>query len=142
MKRSTARRYDQRMPSNSPLAQALARVGDRWTLQIVAELLEGPARFGELAERIEGIAPNTLTQRLRHLEQEELLTTTPYSERPVRVVYELTEEGQGLASALRLLEAWGARRSGESDVDDAACPLCGSPVQTHADGMHEPDVRL
>jgi DNA-binding HxlR family transcriptional regulator len=130
------------VPPTSPLAQALARVGDRWTLQIVAELLEGPARFGELAERIDGIAPNTLTQRLRHLEAEGLLTTTPYSERPVRVVYELTEEGHGLASALRLLEAWGARRSDESDADDAACPLCGSPVQPHADGLHEPDVHL
>jgi DNA-binding HxlR family transcriptional regulator len=130
------------VPPTSPLAQALARVGDRWTLQIVAELLEGPARFGELAERIDGIAPNTLTQRLRHLEAEGLLTTTPYSERPVRVVYELTEEGHGLASALRLLEAWGARRSDESDADDAACPLCGSPVQPHADGLHEPDVQI
>ena len=130
------------MPPSSPLAQALARVGDRWTLQIVAELLEGPARFGELAERIAGIAPNTLTQRLRHLEQEALLTTAPYSERPVRVVYELTEEGQGLASALRLLEAWGARRSDGSDFADSACPLCGSPVQTQEGGIHEPDVHL
>jgi DNA-binding HxlR family transcriptional regulator len=130
------------MSPNTTLAQALARVGDRWTLQIVAELLEGPARFGELAERIEGIAPNTLTQRLRHLEQEALLTTTPYSERPLRVVYELTEDGRGLASALRMLEAWGARRSDESDFDDSACPLCGSPVQTREGAIHEPDVHL
>jgi DNA-binding HxlR family transcriptional regulator len=130
------------MAPPSHLAQALARVGDRWTLQIVAELIEGPARFGELAERIEGIAPTTLTQRLRHLEQEGLLTTTPYSERPVRVVYELTDEGQGLASALRLLEAWGARHAGESDLDDAACPLCGSPVHEHLGGIDEPDVHL
>jgi DNA-binding HxlR family transcriptional regulator len=130
------------MSPNTPLAQALARVGDRWTLQIVAELLEGPARFGELAERIEGIAPNTLTQRLRHLEQEGLLTTTPYSERPLRVVYELTEEGHGLATALRMLEAWGARRSDENDFDDSACPVCGSPVQSQAGPIHEPDVHL
>jgi DNA-binding HxlR family transcriptional regulator len=126
----------------SPLAQALARVGDRWTLQIVAELLDGPARFGELAERIDGLAPNTLTQRLRHLEEEALLTTTPYSQRPVRVVYELTEEGQGLASALRLLEAWGARRSDSNDLDDATCPLCGAPVHAQDDGVHESDVHL
>jgi DNA-binding HxlR family transcriptional regulator len=114
------------MPPSTPLAQALARVGDRWTLQIVAELLEGPARFGELAERVTGIAPNTLTQRLRHLEEEALLTTTPYSERPVRVVYELTEEGQGLAS----------------DFDDGTCPLCGAPVRAHDVGVHEPDIHL
>jgi DNA-binding HxlR family transcriptional regulator len=130
------------MPPTSPLAQALARVGDRWTLQIVAELLAGPARFGELAERIDGIAPNTLTQRLRHLEEEGLLTTTPYSERPLRVVYELTEEGQGLASALRLLEQWGARRSDGSDLDDPSCPLCGAPLAAPQDGVNEPDVHL
>jgi DNA-binding HxlR family transcriptional regulator len=130
------------MPPTSPLAQALARVGDRWTLQIVAELLAGPARFGELAERVDGIAPNTLTQRLRHLEEEGLLTTTPYSERPLRVVYELTEEGQGLASALRLLEQWGARRSDASDLDDTSCPLCGAPLPVQGDGVHEPDVHL
>jgi DNA-binding HxlR family transcriptional regulator len=130
------------MPPSTPLAQALARVGDRWTLQIVAELLEGPARFGELAERVAGIAPNTLTQRLRHLEEEALLTTTPYSERPVRVVYELTEEGQGLASALRLLEAWGARRGEGSDFDDGTCPVCGAPVRADDIAVHEPDIHL
>ena len=56
------------MPSPA-LAEALAAVGDRWTLLLIAALLEGPLRFGELQERLPGIAPNVLSQRLRHLQQ-------------------------------------------------------------------------
>src|SRR5918912_796881 len=76
--------------ARSALADALATVGDRWTLLIVATLLDGPRRFGELQEEVEGIAPNVLTQRLRHLEGEGLLVPRAYSERPRRFEYELT----------------------------------------------------
>jgi DNA-binding HxlR family transcriptional regulator len=124
------------------LSHALARIGDRWTLEIVAVLLEGPARFGELSERVEGIAPNTLTQRLRHLEGESLLTATPYSERPLRLVYELTEEGHELAGALHLLEAWGAGRSDAGDPDENHCPLCGSRIDSRDIGSSEPDAHV
>src|SRR5438270_875147 len=51
--------------ARSALADALATVGDRWTLLIVATLLDGPRRFGELQDEVEGIAPNVLTRRLR-----------------------------------------------------------------------------
>ena len=90
----------------SPLAEALAAVGDRWTLLVVEALLDGPLRFNELQERIEGIAPNILTQRLRRLEQEGLVVAQPYSERPPRYVYELTggrpRAGRRAAAAGRL----------------------------------------
>ena len=56
--------------SQPPLAEALARVGDRWTLLVVEALLDGPRRFGDLQGDVAGIAPNILTQRLRHLERE------------------------------------------------------------------------
>jgi DNA-binding HxlR family transcriptional regulator len=49
------------------LAHALEVLGDRWTLQLVAGLLDGPRRFGEMAESLDGIAPNVLTTRLRQL---------------------------------------------------------------------------
>ena len=58
--------YDQPMPSDSPLAAALERVGDRWSLLIIDALLTGPRRFGELQAGVAGIAPNILTDRLRH----------------------------------------------------------------------------
>jgi len=103
----------------SPLADALARVGDRWTLLVVAALLEGPKRFNELIEALPGIAPNVLSGRLKGLAEQALVVSTAYSERPPRFVYELSESGRELAGALRLLADWGARGGGE----DAAEPL-------------------
>ncbi|HXD70783.1 MAG TPA: helix-turn-helix domain-containing protein, partial [Gaiellales bacterium] len=96
----------------SPLAEALALVGDRWTLPVVEALLEGPRRFGELVERLKGIAPNILTDRLRSLERDGLLVARLYSHRPPRSTYELTDDGRELAGAVRLLSEWGARHGG------------------------------
>jgi DNA-binding HxlR family transcriptional regulator len=95
----------------SPLADALMRVGDRWTLLIVQALLAGPRRFNELLEDIPGIAANILSQRLKRLEHEALVVSRPYSERPPCAAYELTAEGKELAGALRLLAQWGARHA-------------------------------
>ena len=113
--------------TGSPLADALARVGDRWTLQVVEALLEGPRRFNDLLEGVGGIAPNILTQRLRHLEREALVVAQPYSERPPRFVYELTAGGRELAGALRLLADWGARHGDESEPIRHAD--CGTPLE-------------
>src|SRR5437588_1952278 len=77
-------------PALAALSEALAIVGDRWTLLVVAALLDGPRRFGELQAEIASIAPNVLSQRLRHLEQNGLLVARPYSQRPPRFAYELT----------------------------------------------------
>jgi DNA-binding HxlR family transcriptional regulator len=111
----------------SPLAEALASVGDRWTLLIVAALLDGPRRFGDLEKELPGIAPNVLTQRLRNLESQGLVRAERYSERPPRFVYELGAAGRELAGALRLLSDWGARHTG--DVDPPRHSVCGSPLE-------------
>ena len=123
----------------SPLADALERVGDRWTLLVVAALLEGPKRFNELQEELEGIAPNVLSARLKALTEDALVVAQPYSERPPRFAYELSESGRELAGALRLLADWGARAAGgEPYRHDACggvlearwyCPACGSPLE-------------
>jgi DNA-binding HxlR family transcriptional regulator len=110
----------------SPLAAALSTVGDRWTLPVVAALLDGPRRFGDLQDEVTGIAPNVLTQRLRRLETEGLVIAQPYSERPPRFVYELSEAGRGLAGVLRLLADWGARHSGAEPPRHA---VCGTPLE-------------
>jgi DNA-binding HxlR family transcriptional regulator len=126
-------------PAGSSLAEALNSVGDRWTLLIVATLLDGPRRFGELQKELDGIAPNVLSSRLRELEAEGLVVAEPYSERPPRFVYELTEPGRALSGALRLLAHWGARHRGGTDQPvhaacgtplDATlyCPTCREPV--------------
>jgi DNA-binding HxlR family transcriptional regulator len=112
--------------SSSPLAAALVRVGDRWTLLVVQALLAGPRRFNELLEEIPGIAPNILSDRLKRLERDALLVSRPYIERPPRAAYHLTAEGMELAGALRLLAHWGARHvAAEAPVH----PACGTPVE-------------
>lgn len=124
---------------HSALSDALDRVGDRWTLLVIAALLDGPRRFGELQDEVGGIAPNVLTQRLRQLERDAILIARSYSNRPPRFEYELTASGQELAGVLRLLAGWGARGSGEEhEVRHSACgtplearwwcPTCEAPV--------------
>ncbi len=110
----------------SPLAEALSRVGDRWTLLVVAALLDGPKRFNELQDELEGIAPNVLSSRLKALVEQALVVSRPYSERPPRFVYELTDAARELAGALRLLADWGARQAGGEAPQHA---LCGTPLQ-------------
>jgi DNA-binding HxlR family transcriptional regulator len=110
----------------SPLDEALARVGDRWTLLLVDALLDGPRRFKELEDELPGIAPNVLSQRLRHLEREGLVVAQPYSERPRRVVYELSARGRELAGALRLLAEWGAGHAADEALRHA---VCGTPLE-------------
>ncbi len=110
----------------SPLADALARVGDRWTLLLVAALLDGEKRFNELQEQLDGIAPNVLSARLKLLAEQALVVSRPYSERPPRFVYELSESGRELAGALRLLADWGARSGAGEPLRHAAC---GSALQ-------------
>jgi DNA-binding HxlR family transcriptional regulator len=115
-----------RNPS-SPLAEALARVGDRWTLLVVEALLAGPRRFNDLLGQIPGIAANILSERLKRLEREALLVARPYSERPPRAVYELTAEGKELAGALRLLAHWGTRHADPSQAPRHSA--CGTPIE-------------
>ena len=120
--------YDPRMSApTSPLAAALERVGDRWSLLVVEALLAGPRRFGELAEAVPGIAPNILAERLRRLDAERVIRSSPYSQRPPRFVYQLTDEGAELAGALRLLADWGSRVAREAEPVRHA--TCGTPLE-------------
>ena len=111
---------------SSPLQHALSRVGDKWSLLLVAALLDGPRRFGDLLDDLPGLAPNILTQRLRHLEREALVVARPYQERPPRFTYELTASGAELGGALRLLSDWGARHG---DGEPPRHSVCGTPLE-------------
>jgi DNA-binding HxlR family transcriptional regulator len=111
----------------TPLGEAVARVGDRWTLLVVNARLAGPGRFNDLLGGLPGLAPNILSQRLRHLEREGLVVATPYSRRPPRFVYELTASGRELAGVLRLLTQWGAGRG--TDADALRHRACGTPLE-------------
>src|SRR5919107_4412405 len=142
---SSAIAYDRPMARpQTPLAAALERVGDRWSLLVIEALLEGPRRFGELSGSVAGIAPNILADRLRRLEGERIVRAVPYSERPPRFTYALTDEGHELAGVLRLLADWGAR--GSAHAEPMRHALCGTPVEarlwcpTCARSVDEPEA--
>jgi DNA-binding HxlR family transcriptional regulator len=123
--------------TTAALSSALQRVGDRWTLLIVAGLLDGPMRYGELQDAVPGIATNVLSSRLRDLEGQGLVVSNPYSERPMRLEYQLTSVGAELAGVMRLLAAWGAGSDAAEDAStertaDSGHPahaVCGTPLE-------------
>jgi DNA-binding HxlR family transcriptional regulator len=91
------------------LAYALDVVGERWTMLIVRELIAGPRRFKDLMEGLPDISTNLLADRLRSLEQQGILRRRVLPPPAGSTVYELTDVGQGLETALLELGKWGSR---------------------------------
>ncbi len=104
------------------LARALDVVGNRWTLLIIRELRPGPRRFIDLVDGLPGISRKLLTERLRDLERDGVITRRQLPPPVARQVYELTEEGRDLATAMAPLIAWGARRLGERQPGEFFSP--------------------
>jgi DNA-binding HxlR family transcriptional regulator len=92
--------------ADCPSRQLLDRIGDKWSVLIVIVLAEGSRRYSELAARIEGISQKMLTQTLRGLERDGLLTRTVHASVPPRVDYELTPLGRSLLEPITALEQW------------------------------------
>jgi DNA-binding HxlR family transcriptional regulator len=88
--------------------EVLNRVGDKWSVQIIALLGGGPARFSELRREIEGISQRMLTLTLRNLERDGLVVRTVFAEIPPRVEYELTKLGETLLEPIQGLAEWAA----------------------------------
>jgi DNA-binding HxlR family transcriptional regulator len=84
----------------------LDRIGDRWTVLLVVSLADGALRFSQLRAKIEGITPKVLTQTLRGLERDGLVTRTVFAEVPPRVEYELTELGRDLLAPIDAIRIW------------------------------------
>jgi len=93
-----------------PVARALDIIGERWTILIMRDMfLFGPRRFQDLQESLSGIAPNTLSARIKTLEASGIIERKLYSEHPPRAEYSLTEKGRALGPALRALRDWGEK---------------------------------
>ncbi|GAB7035753.1 helix-turn-helix domain-containing protein [Streptomyces sp. NPDC021749] len=84
----------------------LARVGDKWTVLVVTTLADGPLRFTALHERIAGVSQRMLSQTLRSLTRDGLITRTAYAEVPPRVEYELTPLGRSLSDTVTHMVRW------------------------------------
>jgi DNA-binding HxlR family transcriptional regulator len=84
-------------------------IGTKWTALLVHDLSEGPRRFSELRTACPGISRATLADRLRALEQEQLVVRRRYAESPPRVEYELTQKGRGLLPIIDAMRGFGHR---------------------------------
>ncbi len=104
------------------LARALDRIGERWTLLIVRELLIGPARYTDLRHALPGMATNLLAERLRALEAEGIVARRRLPPPAAAMVYELTELGRGLEDAVNALIRWGGRWMQEAPDTDVFRP--------------------
>jgi DNA-binding HxlR family transcriptional regulator/putative sterol carrier protein len=100
------------------LARTLDVAGDRWTLLIVRELAPGPRRFTDLIDGLPGVSRKLLTDRLRALERDGIIARRELQPPAARQVYELTEDGRDLATAMAPLIAWGARRIGDRKPEE------------------------
>ncbi len=90
-----------------PVATTVALIGSKWKLLIMRNLLSRPWRFNELKKDLEGISQKVLTDSLRSMEADGLLTRTVYPEVPPRVEYTLTELGYSLRPILEVMRVWG-----------------------------------
>ncbi|MBA2332180.1 MAG: winged helix-turn-helix transcriptional regulator [Actinobacteria bacterium] len=102
------KRYDQ----YCPIAHSLGLVGERWSLLVVRELMDGPKRYTDLVDGLPGIGTNILASRLRDLEAGGIVQKTKLPPPAASTVYELTECGHGLLPVLHELARWGARTLG------------------------------
>ncbi|MGW2620453.1 winged helix-turn-helix transcriptional regulator [Streptomyces sp. NPDC001500] len=111
-----------------PTNQLLDRLSDKWVSLVVSALAPAPLRYSDLARRIAGVSPKMLTQTLRTLERDGILTRTVTPSVPVRVDYELTPLGGNLALLLTAVKDWAethfdevhaARERYDADAADA-----------------------
>jgi DNA-binding HxlR family transcriptional regulator len=121
-------------PENCTAREVLDRVGDKWTVYVVALLGTGTMRFSEIRRAVEGISPRMLTVTLRALERDGLLDRRVYPVIPPRVEYTLTELGESLLDHVRALVDWSADHTG--DILAARQRYDASQAAEVAEGVH------
>ncbi len=90
-----------------PVARTMDVIGQRWTVLILRDLSRGMRRYSELLESLEGIPSNLLSERLKQLDADGIVTRALYSEHPPRAEYELTEKGKALGPVIKAMYRWG-----------------------------------
>ena len=92
--------------ADCPIAATIALFGGRWKLKILHVLSKNTRRFGEIQVRVPSISKKVLTEQLRELEADGLISRKQYKELPPRVEYALTDFGKGLCPLLIDMAAW------------------------------------
>ena len=90
-----------------PVATTVQLIGSKWKLLILRNLLQRPWRFNELRKNLEGISQKVLTDSLRSMEDDGIVTRTVYPEVPPRVEYALSELGESMRPIIKAMEQWG-----------------------------------
>ncbi len=90
-----------------PVATTVLMIGSKWKLLIMRNLLTRPWRFNELQKSIDGISQKALTEALRSMEADGIVSRTVYPEVPPRVEYALTELGESMRPIIKSMESWG-----------------------------------
>ena len=90
-----------------PVATTVQLIGSKWKLLIMRNLLTGTQRFGELKKSIPGISQKVLTDSLRSMEEDGIITRKVYAEVPPRVEYSLNELGESMRPIISAMEQWG-----------------------------------
>ena len=90
-----------------PVATTVLMIGSKWKLLIMRNLLARPWRFNELQESIDGISQKALTEALRSMEADGIVSRTVYPEVPPRVEYALTKLGESMRPIIKSMESWG-----------------------------------
>lgn len=132
------------------IARTVEIVGDPWTELVLREMFLGTRRFDDL-QRLTGASPHLLSQRLKRLESEDILVRRPYSERPLRHEYRLTEKGRDLWPIVIALKTWGDRwldggedpritlthtTCGQTTRPYLVCSACGEPIEAVTSRPH------
>ena len=111
-----------------PLARGLVRVGDAWSMLVLRDAGMGSTRFDQFQKSL-GIAPNILTRRLTALTKAGLIERRPYSERPPRDEYVLTQSGRDFLPVLHAFGAWGGQTFGDARVSGLVDAVSGERVE-------------
>lgn len=90
-----------------PVATTVQMIGSKWKLLIMRNLLQRPWRFNELKKDLEGISQKVLTDSLRSMEADGIITRTVYPEVPTRVEYALSDLGESMRPIMDAMEIWG-----------------------------------
>ena len=92
-----------------PVARTAEIISGKWTLLIIRDLASGVKRFNQLERSLHGISPKTLSERLRSLEEEGIITRQTFAEVPPRVEYALSEKGHDLVAVIESMRVYGKR---------------------------------
>ena len=102
-----------------PVATTVALIGSKWKLLILRNLMARPWRFNELRRDLAGISQKVLTDSLRSMEEDGLVTRTVYAEVPPRVEYSLSELGESMRPIIQSMQEWGLYYQGKRIAEDS-----------------------